>query len=195
MRKRNYLMFVLCLCLLFSLSGCRQEKKERQEAKENIEESIEESTEEGKELRTAAEEGCLAPDIALTYLDGSTAKLSDYRGKVVLLNLWATWCGPCVNEMPAFPLLQEEFGEQLQIIALNCGDSADTVQTFAEKNGYDFLMALDEQYDVMLGTYQTSSIPYTVIIDPEGVISHISTGAGTAEQMFEYYKEAIENAF
>lgn len=202
----------LCLCLMIIMTGCGEknpETAEPTEAPAAVQTTgITDETEEGEntltaedgekttteDLPTAVEEGCLAPDIALYYLDGSSAALSDYRGKTVLLNLWATWCGPCVGEMPAFPRLQEEFGDELQIIAVNCGDSFDTVKQFAEENGYTFPIALDEEYEIMMGTYRTSSIPYTVIIDESGIIRHISVGARDADTMFTQYKEAIEDA-
>lgn len=182
------------VCAVLMMTGCGSGRDLRQDSGDRSAETQAEVTVEmsGEELQTAAEEGYLAPDLELHYLDGSSAALSDYRGKVILLNLWATWCGPCVNEMPAFPRLQEKFGDQLQIIALNCGEAAETVEAFAEEKGYTFPIAVDEEYTAMLGAYQTSSIPYTVIIDSAGVIRHISVGAGDADTMFESYGEAIE---
>lgn len=192
----------LCLCIMIMMAGCKSNGTKETElsgsqeslgtAAENFAHTKETAETSSEEIPTAVEEGCLAPDIELHYLDGSSAELSDYRGKTVLLNLWATWCGPCVGEMPAFPRLQEEFGDQLQIIAVNCGDPADTVEQFAKENGYTFPIALDEEYEIMMNTYRTSSIPYTVIIDETGVIRHISVGAQDADTMFQQYKAAIE---
>lgn len=181
----------LCLCMIITMAGCAGSDAEETELSAGQKNA---GTDAADEIPVAVEEGCSAPDIELHYLDGSSAELSDYRGKTVLLNLWATWCGPCVGEMPAFPRLQEEFGDQLQIIAVNCGDSADTVEQFAEGNNYTFPIALDEKYEIMMNTYRTSSIPYTVIIDETGIIRHISVGAQDADTMFDQYKEAIEEA-
>lgn len=209
-RRLPLLVLLMGMFFLLVLSGCSEDKNNGERDLEAVEESqtvaetasgdssnmgdVSDAVYENGELRTAVEEGCLAPDMDLTYVDGSTAKLSDYRGKVVFLNLWATWCGPCVNEMPAFPKLQEEFGDQLQIVAINCGETAQVVRDFAEEKGYTFPMVVDEEYKAMLGSYQTGSIPYTVIIDPEGVIHSIHLGAWDAETMFEIYKADIEEA-
>lgn len=201
--KHKIAAVLLCLCMMIMMAGCgggdakEAELSGSQESSEtaaDLSHTKETAETPPEEIPTAVEEGCLAPDIKLHYLDGSSAELSDYRGKAVLLNLWATWCGPCVGEMPAFPRLQEEFGDQLQIIAVNCGDSADTVEQFAKENGYTFPIALDEEYEIMMNTYRTSSIPYTVIIDEAGIIRHISVGAQDADTMFQQYKEAIEEA-
>ena len=65
-----------------------------------------------------------APDFEVTLVSGETVKLSDYRGQKVLLNFWATWCGPCVKEMPAFQRLYEEYPDDVVILAVNCGDTS-----------------------------------------------------------------------
>ncbi|MDO5410924.1 MAG: TlpA disulfide reductase family protein [Lachnospiraceae bacterium] len=200
------LIFLVCMSAAGcgSTSGSDSKTASKENAGQGVDSAIEtpansdtEADDSGQNADTpeiAAKQGAQAPDIDLTYIDGTTAKLSDYRGKVVLLNLWATWCKPCVGELPAFTRLQEEFGEKLQIVALNCGDSEQTVKEFAKENGYTFAMALDEKLEVMMGAYQTSGIPYTVIIDENGIIRTISEGAGDAETMFQHYKKAIEAA-
>lgn len=134
--------------------------------------------------------GNKAPDFTAELIDGSTITLSDLKGKPVIINFWATWCGPCVREMPAFERLKEDFGDEIGIIAVNCGDDADTVKDFASENGYTFPIALDESYEVTM-LYPTNSIPYTVVIDANGKITHISAGAADADTMYGKYKEAL----
>ncbi len=135
-------------------------------------------------------EGNKAPDFTAELADGTTVTLSDLQGKPVILNFWATWCGPCVKEMPAFERLKEEFGDEIGIIAVNCGDDGDTVKDFIDKNGYTFPVVLDEDYAVSM-LYPTNGIPYTVILDGEGTITHLSTGASDADTMYGIYKEAL----
>lgn len=134
--------------------------------------------------------GNKAPDFTAELIDGSSLALSDLKGKPVIINFWATWCGPCVREMPAFERLKEDFGDDIGIIAVNCGDDADTVKDFVDENGYTFPVALDENYEVAM-LYPSNSIPYTVVLDANGKITHVSTGAYDADTMYDRYKEAL----
>lgn len=136
------------------------------------------------------EKGNKAPDFTAELVDGTTLTLSELQGKPVIINFWATWCGPCVKEMPAFERLKADYGDEIGIIAVNCGDDAETVKEFVEKNGYTFPIALDETYDISM-LYPTNGIPYTVILDENGTVSHLSTGATDADTMYEMYKEAL----
>ncbi|MCD7870224.1 MAG: TlpA family protein disulfide reductase [Enterocloster clostridioformis] len=135
-------------------------------------------------------EGVAAPDFTGELMDGTSITLSELQGKPVIINFWATWCGPCVKEMPAFERLKDDFGDKIGIIAVNCGDDAETVKDFVEENGYTFSVVLDEEYSISM-LYPTNSIPYTVVLDAEGKVTHISTGALDADTMYERYKEAL----
>lgn len=139
-----------------------------------------------------AEEGYLAPDFTVTLIDGTTMTLSALQGTPVILNFWATWCGPCCAEMPAFEQLQAEYGSNLVVLAIDCGEDLASVSNFANSNGYTFRIGLDQ--DGTIGNlYPTTGIPYTVIIDSYGVIRHISVGASDASTMYEFYKECIDS--
>ena len=135
-------------------------------------------------------EGVAAPDFTGELMDGTSITLSELQGKPVIINFWATWCGPCVKEMPAFERLKDDFGDKIGIIAVNCGDDAETVKDFVEENGYTFPVVLDEEYSISM-LHPTNSIPYTVVLDAEGKVTHISTGALDADTMYERYKEAL----
>ena len=135
-------------------------------------------------------EGVAAPDFTGELMDGTSITLSELQGKPVIINFWATWCGPCVKEMPAFERLKDDFGDKIGIIAVNCGDDAEKVKDFVEENGYTFPVVLDEEYSISM-LYPTNSIPYTVVLDAEGKVTHISTGALDADTMYERYKEAL----
>lgn len=92
--------------------------------------------------------------------------------------------------MPAFERLKEDFGDEIGIIAVNCGDDADTVKDFVDEYGYTFPVVLDEDYEVTM-LYPSNSIPYTVVLDANGKITHVSTGAYDADTMYGRYKEAL----
>ena len=136
-------------------------------------------------------EGDAYRDFTVTLTDGSTFTLSDHEGKVILLNFWATWCGPCVGEMPAFEQLQETYGEDLVLLAVNSGEDEGTVKAFLEENGYTFPVALDPRYEVAL-LYPSDSIPYTVIIGADGKVAAIQLGAADADTMYAHYCELID---
>lgn len=137
------------------------------------------------------EEGDAAPGFTAALTDGAEFTLSEQQGKVVLLNFWATWCGPCVREMPAFEKLHEEYGEDVAILAVNCMEGEDIVKAFQEENGYTFPIACDEEGDIVM-KYPSQGIPYTLVIDGEGIIQKIYVGAADAETQYQEYKGAID---
>lgn len=136
-------------------------------------------------------EGDSAPDFTISLADGSEFTLSDQQGKIVLLNFWATWCGPCVREMPAFERLEEDCGEDVVILAVNCMEYADTVTAFIEENGYTFPIAIDEE-GIVSAKYPTQGIPYTLVIDGDGIVQNIYVGAADADTQYNEYKSAID---
>ena len=140
---------------------------------------------------TAAEEGGEMRDFTGETVTGDKFTLSDQKGKVIMLNFWATWCGPCVGELPAFPKLIEKYGDSLSLVTVNCGEDKETVESFLSENGYDFTVLMDTDYAIS-DIYPTDGIPYTLIFDRDGKISHIQLGAGDADEMFEAYCEMID---
>jgi len=128
-------------------------------------------------LGTAPEVGSLAPDFTLSTLDGSSVTLSAYRGKPILLNLWATWCGPCRAEMPYLQeVFEEKSGEDLVLLTVNLREDETTVRQFMQTEGYTFMVALDR--DGAVGnSYSIRGIPTTFFIDSAGVIRSIHIGS------------------
>jgi len=118
---------------------------------------------------TAQMKGNVAPDFTLQSLDGKTVRLSDYRGKGVLLNFWATWCGPCKIEMPWFVELQKQYGpEGLQILGVAMDDaSPGEIAAFAKEMGvnYPVLIGKEAVADAYGGV---EGLPYTFYIDRNG---------------------------
>ena len=122
-------------------------------------------------------EGKPAPDFALPNLAGETVRLRDLEGRVVLLNLWATWCGPCRIEMPAIEELHQTFADDgLTVLAVNIGETPEEVQAYIDRFDYTFPVLLDA--DATVGDrYHAFSIPSTVVIGRDGVVSHHLVGA------------------
>jgi len=109
-------------------------------------------------------------DFMLPLLTGGNATLSSYKGKVVILNFWATWCPPCRTEMPSMETLYQRFNAQgLEILAVDIGEDLSTVRQFISNSGYSFPVMLDSGNRVS-SVYGMKAIPTSYIIDREGKI-------------------------
>jgi thiol-disulfide isomerase/thioredoxin len=120
----------------------------------------------------------------LKNLDGSTFKVTDRKGKVLILNLWATWCGPCRREMPALVRMQETFGEKLEVIGLNTDDeSVEDINSFAAdmKLNYTLVWADTKTQSELLKISKFGGIPQSFIIDQEGNLRGVFRGAAPAD--------------
>ena len=115
--------------------------------------------------------GVPAPDFTLPGLDGQMVRLADFRGKVVLLNIWATWCPPCVEEMPSMEALYQKLkAEGFEILAVSVDVSgAQAVRPFMEKHRLNF-PALTDTDGTVKSLYQTTGVPESFIIDKDGTI-------------------------
>ncbi len=133
------------------------------------------------------EVGDVAPNFTVTLTNGERFVLSDHDNEVVLINFWATWCGPCVSEMPEFQDLYEENIDGFSLVAINSGERKSEVDSFVDDNGFTFNIAYDQNYTVG-DYYPTMYIPYTVIVN-RGIISQIFVGS----QSYDDFKEAINN--
>lgn len=121
--------------------------------------------------------GTAAPAFTLPGLDGRNVNLADYKGKVVFLNIWATWCPPCREEMPSIEKLYQELkGEEFEILAASVDLSgAEAVAPFMKRYGLTFPALLDTKGEVQ-HLYGTTGIPETFIINRDGVIEKIVVG-------------------
>jgi peroxiredoxin len=128
--------------------------------------------------------GTKAPDFELKTLSGENVKLSDYRGKKVMLNFWATWCAPCKEEMPDMEEFYQQNGKEIEILAVNI-DPQFNVQQFVTEFGITFPILLDDKDEVNT-MYQLLTIPTTYFIDEKGIIRHKYLTTMTQDIMKEY---------
>ena len=125
----------------------------------------------------------IAPDFTLLDLDSNEVRLSEFRGKVVLINFWATWCPPCRAEMPDIESLYQEYKDKgLVIIGIDIGEPEATVRQFVQRGGYSWTFVLDSTGTVA-ANYNIRAIPTSFFIDREGVIQTVNIGAMTKQGM------------
>ncbi len=112
-----------------------------------------------------------APNFTLPGLDGHKVSLADYKGKVVLLNIWATWCAPCVAEMPSMEKLYQELKDEgFELLAVSVDETGtEAVAPFMKKHKLGFPVLLDTVGDIK-SLYQVNGIPESFIIDKNGII-------------------------
>ncbi len=134
--------------------------------------------------------GELAPDFALRGLDGEIHRLSDFRGQVVFVNFWATWCGPCRGELPDIKSVYDEKGEQgLVVLAVNVQEAAGRVQAFWDEQGLTMPVLLDSGGEVF-EEYRLLGLPDSFFVDRDGVLRGTQVGAIGREDMLEKLEEA-----
>ena len=122
--------------------------------------------------------GKAAPDFTLELLDGKQFQLSKTKGKVVVLDFWATWCGPCLQAMPQVDSVTREFKDRdVQLIAVNLQESPKQITDMLERHKLELTVALDRD-GVVAERYAANAIPQTVIIDREGKIARLFVGGG-----------------
>lgn len=148
--------------------------------------TLPEETIQGTEATETEPAVILAPDFTVVDADGNQVTLRDFIGKPVVLNFWASWCGPCKSEMPDFDAAYAEQGEQIYFLMVNMTDGSretvDSAKEFIAESGYSFPVYFDTQYSAAIA-YGVMSLPTTYFIDAEGVAVARASGAIDAETL------------
>jgi peroxiredoxin len=123
----------------------------------------------GQELDQLSETR-VAPNFALEDMQGITHSLADYQDKVLVVNFWATWCPPCVKEMPSLQRAWEQLqGEDIAVLAINMGEQKEAVKRFIQQYPIDLPILLDKDFD-MADAWSVSGLPTTYVVNPDGEI-------------------------
>lgn len=145
--------------------------------------------------QTQTQKGPSAPNFTLQGLDGRMVSLSDYRGKIVLLNIWATWCPPCVSETPSIDKLNKMFeNEDFALLAVSIDEGGKkVVEDFMKKRDLSFPVLLDTEGRVAR-LYRTTGVPESFIILKDGTIDNKIEGAidWTAPKVIDYFQKLIQ---
>lgn len=181
MRRRIVLWLLLGLTLLTALLGLRLWNNARLTAERRVAEQSRSALQGTPQSR--------APDFELVTMDGQSARLSDLRGKVVLLNFWATWCPPCKAEMPDLEALYREHGaaQGFVVVGVNYEEDAAPVQAFVRERRLSFPVWLDRR-GTAAAKLGVRGLPVSFIIDREGYIRDAWNGQIAREAMLARLK-------
>ena len=170
-------IFLLILVSLFLFSSCSERELENKNNMVN-----EEISKEGKKPQ----------DFTIETNYNTKFTLYENSGKPTLINFFATWCGPCVEEMPAFEMLKEEYGDQINLIVVDCAEDRSIVDKFIQDNNYTFQVGYDNG-DIS-EAYGITGIPFTLVLNKNNEILKTFTGSRGVEAQYNVYKEQIEIA-
>jgi peroxiredoxin len=135
----------------------------------------------------------VAPDFVLKSIDGKNLRLNEYRGQVVLINFWASWCGPCRQEMPLLQQIDKRYRDAgFTVLGVNVEGKEGPAKEVAGKAGVSFPVLVDDGQKVS-GMYKLESMPSSVIVDRDGVIRYIHAGykPGDEAKYIEVVKQLI----
>ncbi len=170
---KRLISLIVAVASVIVMTGC---KKESVQTNEN-----------------AVQVGDTAPEFTVSLTNGQRFKLAENTDKVVLLNFWATWCNPCVKEMPAIQKIYEEYPDTVQVIGANDGEDRDLVDSFVKKNDYTYPICYDMD-GKLAEAYPSDGIPYTIIIGKDGKVAATFYGAKDVDKQYDKLKEAIDEA-
>ena len=134
------------------------------------------------------EVGSAAPKFELNNLSGETVNFDHLVGQPLVINFWATWCGPCRLEMPLLQEYHQKFGSDLTIIAVNTGETSEDVQAYVDELELDLPILLDEQKKVE-EMYRVRGLPSTYFVSEDGIIRFVHIGILTESQLQGYLDE------
>lgn len=181
MKKLLAVITVSCM----ALTACSVKSGGNKIEQKGPDEAVSQSNNNETDDSGTAEEGKKAPDITVEKFDGTAVSISDLEGKPTMIVFWATWCGYCVEEFPAVQKLKDNYGDKINILALNCGDTKEDAEEFINQSGYTFDNAMVD-YDSSL-KYSADSIPVSVIIDKDGIVKSYMKGSAGADAMYDTY--------
>jgi thiol-disulfide isomerase/thioredoxin len=137
-----------------------------------------------------AEVGQPVPDVSWSTFDGGTASIADYAGRPVVVNFWASWCPPCITEMPAFEEVHQRLGDEVAFLGIDVQESAADGQAFLEDVNVTWDLGRDPDGD-MVARLGGVGMPTTVLIDADGIVQYIHTGELSRDELSDLIDEKL----
>lgn len=197
MNKKKIIIIALCTVLLFAAAifGYNYLSENYQPKGEDLSGTVSEPEQpEENEPQTPAEDIIMAPDFTVYDAEGNAVKLSDFSGKPVVINFWATWCGYCVREMPAFEKIAAEYSDEVVFMMINVTDGQQETKeealAFIEEKGYTFPVYYDTDLSATMA-YGAYSLPATGFITGSGVFAGGQMGAMSEEPLLNYVEQLL----
>ena len=133
----------------------------------------------------------LPPATLEGFAGGPEVNLADYRGKPLVVNFWATWCAPCVKEMPEFQKASEAFGDKVALLGIDVEDAPPNAEPFVKRLGIDYPMAIDPRRELyrQIGNI---GMPTTLLVDAEGIVRYRHTGGLDLPQLLALLREHLD---
>lgn len=181
--------FAILFLLGISLTACGS-SDESNNAAESTDTTSQETQAQKEAMPETSEE--LVEQATFTDLEGNEVRVSDFEGKVVMIDLWETWCKPCLASFPTMQDLQEEYSDQFIVLAVTPGftDTAEDARSFAQENDYDFRYLMDSNnLHEELGV---QGIPYKIFVDANGEFIQRSMGSHGPQEDYKMIKGIIE---
>ncbi|KEO81852.1 TlpA family protein disulfide reductase [Tumebacillus flagellatus] len=179
MRFRAFLSILCCMCLVLLAAGCSTDGSDSSAPKQN----------------TVVKAGSPAPDFTLATSSGESFTLSKMKGKSVVLNFWASWCGPCKTEMPDLQAMSKKYADHVQLLGINLtsDDDRDHAVQFMLENGLTFPSVLDvdgaakKQYGIL-------GLPVTITIDQTGKVVERHDGQLSHDQAEAMFQKLLQQS-
>jgi thiol-disulfide isomerase/thioredoxin len=184
MKKKYTVLFLIIALSFILLMGCSTSESEAEEPEVSIEEPENETEEPENEPE---EEPVYAPNFQLEGIDGKSYELSEFEGKKVILNFWATWCPYCVDEMPDLSKLADTYNDDLVVLAVNVDESESKIKSFLEDNPDISLNILLDPKGKTASTYGANALPLSIGINSDGTVETGYPGMMKYEQMEAMY--------
>ncbi len=178
---------LLALFVLLAVQGCTSSTQDIRGGSREATGAI--GVDPGK-LEPAPEIGRLAPDFTLADLEGNQVSLSDFQGKAVFINFWATWCPPCRAEMPEIESIYQKYRDQdVAVIGVDLFEPEDKVREYVQRGGFSWTFVIDTT-GVVTRSYGISALPTSFFLDSRGIIRAVNIGPMTERLMEAKLAEA-----
>lgn len=131
------------------------------------------------------------PAVAFTYFDGREGSLADYAGRPLVVNFFASWCGPCEAELPGFAEVHRELGDDVAFLGMNLNDSLELGRETAEEAGVGFDLATDPESGELFAAFGGSVMPYTVFVSPDQEVVAVHRGELSVTELEEIVRDRL----